>query len=89
MKTHSEYPLISSPSASLRVGNPVLTPTSFPDCLANPAASIWPALMAEAAVCKGSGSLASAYLDLDWNGKQTRIWLILTICDLGLFSLNC
>lgn len=56
MKTHSEYPLISSPSASFLVRNPVLIPTRFPDCLANPAASIWPAVMAETEMCKGSGS---------------------------------
>lgn len=31
----------------------------------------------------------SSCLDLDWNEEQASIWLILTVCDLGLFSLNC
>lgn len=88
MKTRSEYPLFPSPSASILAGNPVLISTRFPDCLANYSQD-WMALMAETAVCKRSGSPASARLDLDWNEKQARIWLILKICDLGLCSLNC
>lgn len=74
MKTHSEYSLISSPSASFLIGNPVLTSTRFSDCVANSAASVSLHLWLRLQCVKGSGSPASACLDVDWNEKQARIW---------------